>query len=73
MPALTMISPNCSGVLSRPKVLMGSSKAWLAELGGAPIQPAGASRFWLRMALATSTAVMLQAAIFCGSSQQRML
>ena len=30
MPALTMISPNCSGVLSRPKVLIGSSKAWPA-------------------------------------------
>ena len=73
MLTLTMMSPNCSGVLSRPKVSMGSSKAWPASVGGAPIQPAGASRFWLRIALATSTAVMLQAAILCGSSQQRML
>ena len=48
-------------------------EGYVPRPGGAPIQPAVASRFWLRIALATSTAVMLQAAIFCGFNQQRML
>ena len=38
-----------------------------------PTWPAGASRLWLRTALATSLAVMLSDASFCGSSQARML
>src|SRR5207245_1189218 len=71
--ALTMISPNCSGSVSRPNVSMGSWKGWPRDAGGVPICPAGASRFWLRMALATSLAVMFKDASFCGSSQARML
>ena len=71
--ALTMISPNCSGSVSRPSVSMGSWKGWPRDAGGLPICPAGASRFWLRMALATSLAVMPSDANFCGSSQARML
>ena len=71
--ALTMMSPNCSGVLSRPRVLIGSSKAWprgdgrLADPARRRIQVLVADR------VGDVTAVMLQAAIFCGSSQQRML
>ncbi len=72
-PTLTMISPNCSGSVSRPRVSMGSWKGWLRDVGGWPIRPAGASRFWLRIALATSLAVMFSDASFCGSSQARML
>ena len=68
-----MMSPNCSGVVSRPSVSIGSCKDCVREAGGCPTWPAGASRFWLRTALATSLAVMLSDANFCGSSQARML
>ena len=60
MAALTTMSPNCSGLLSRPRVSIGRSNACRASDGGWPIRPAGASRFWFRTALATSMAVMLQ-------------
>jgi len=36
-PTLTMMSPNCSGSLSRPSVLIGSSKACFVRDGGSPI------------------------------------
>jgi hypothetical protein len=72
-PTLTTMSPNCSGSVSRPRVSIGSWKDWPPDAGGWPIRPAGASRFWLRMALATSLAVMFKEANFCGSSQARML
>src|SRR5262245_44121054 len=51
--ALTMRSPNCSGVVSRPRVSMGRSNAWNGRDGCWPRTPAGASRFWLRTAVAT--------------------
>ena len=72
-PALTTIVPNCSGSVSRPSVSIGNWNGWPREAGGWPICPAGASRFSLRIALATSMAVMLRDASFCGSSQARML
>ncbi len=72
-PTLTMMSPNCSGSLRRPSASTGTSQGWPAGAGGAPSCPAGTSRFWLRMAAATSPALMPRAAIFCGSSQARML
>ncbi len=72
-PTLTMMSPNCSGSLSRPSVSIGIWVSCPSRAGGSPIWPAGASRFWLRMALATSMAVMPREASFCGSSQARTL
>ena len=72
-PALTTIDPNCSGSLSRPSVSTGNWNGWPREAGGWPMRPDGASTFSLRMALATSMAVMLRDASFCGSSQARML
>src|SRR5262249_3126895 len=71
--ALTMSSPNWSGGVSRPRVSMGSSNGCVRREGCCPRAPAGASRFCWRMALATSVAVVLSAASFCGSSQTRML
>ena len=70
---LMMMSPNCSGSVRRPSVSIGSCSDCLREAGGCPTWPAGASRFWLWMALATSLAVMLSDASCCGSSQARML
>src|SRR5262249_46293797 len=70
---LTMMSPNCSGRLSRPSVWIGSWNDCPFGAGGWPTWPAGASRFWLRMALATSMVVMPREASCCGSSQARML
>ena len=52
---------------------MGSANASVAGAGCWPSTPAGASRFWVRMALATSLAVMFSDASFCGSSQARIL
>src|SRR5260221_7409395 len=72
-PTLTTMSPNSAGVPSRPIVLIGSWSDWGTNVGGAPSWPTGASRFWLRIAAATSSAVILRAAISCGSSQARML
>src|SRR5262249_20670495 len=72
-PVLTTMSPNCSGVGSRPSVSIGSCRDCPLPMGGWPIRPAGASTFWVRMALATSTAVRFRDASFCGSSQTRML
>jgi hypothetical protein len=43
--ALTMMSPNCSGVLSRPKVSIGIVKSWPFGAGIWPTMPAGASAF----------------------------
>ena len=71
--ALTMMSPNCSVVVSRPRASIGSSNGCVRVDGCWPSIPAGASRFWLRMASATSRTVMFSDASFCGSSQARML
>ena len=71
--ALTIRSPNCSVVVSRPRVSIGSSSGCVRVDGCWPSIPAGASRFWLRMALATSSTVIFSDASFYGSSQTRML
>ena len=71
--ALTIISPNCSVVVSRPSVLTGNSKDWVRGAGCCPRTPGAASRFWFWRAVATSVAVMPSDASFCGSSQARML
>ena len=71
-PTLMMMSPNCSGVLSRPSVCSGSWKALPCPTGGCPTAPGAASTFWARTALATSLAVMFRAASSCGSSQMRI-
>jgi hypothetical protein len=71
--ALTMMSLNCSVVVSRPSVSMGSWKACVRDAGCCPSAPGAASTFWLWRALATSVAVMPSDASFCGSSQARTL
>ena len=58
--ALTMILANCSGLLSRPSVSIGNWKAGRAAPAAGRFGRPGASRFWLRIALATSMAVMLR-------------
>ncbi len=72
-PVLTMMLPYCSGNSSRPSVSTGSSRDWSGLIGGWPMRPAAASRFWSWIAPATSDAVILRAAIFCGSNQALML
>ena len=71
-PTLTMMSPNCSGVLSRPRISIGNWLVCRTEAGGCPVCPAAAWMLWSRMALATSMAVMPRDASFRGSSQMRM-
>ena len=67
------MSPNCSGVdepaqrVDRQLERLAPRRRGLADL------PGGRVEVLLRMALATSMAVMLRAASFCGSSQARML
>ena len=46
---------------------------WPAATGGWPIWPAATWVFCCSMACTTSVAVRLRDAIFCGSSQMRML
>src|SRR5947207_10659560 len=57
-PTLMMMSPNCDGSFSRPRVLIGIWTDWPGGEGGWPTCPAGASTFSRRIALDTSTAVM---------------
>ena len=42
---LTMMSPNCSGVVSRPSMSIGWSNAWRGAAGGWPTRPGAACRF----------------------------
>src|SRR5262245_35583751 len=72
-PTLTTRSPNWSVVVSRPSVSSVSANDCPCRTGGRPSPPTGASTFWLRTASATSVVVIPRAAIFCGSSQARML
>jgi hypothetical protein len=65
--------PNCSVSESRPSVSSGYWNACPLPIGGCPTRPAGASTFCVRIAFATSMAVMFRDASFCGSSQTRML
>src|SRR5262249_14968330 len=69
----TTMSPNSSGVRRRPTVLIGSVNDCPGRTGGAPTVPTAASRFWLRIAAATSSAVMFFAASACGFSHARTL
>ncbi len=70
---LTMRSSNCFGSFSRPSVVIGNCSNWPRGMGGCPTIPAAAGSFWSWIAPATSIAVMLRDASFCGSSQTRML
>ena len=72
-PTLTTMSPNCSGSVSLPSVSIGIWTDRPRGPGGCASSPAAGSTFWLRIAFATSMAVMSHAASFCGSSQARML
>ena len=71
-PTLTMMSPNCSGVLSRPRISIGNWLICFTDAGGCPVCPGAAWMLWLRTALDTSMAVMPRDASFRGSSQMRM-
>ena len=68
--ALTMRSPNCSSVVSRPRVSIGRSNGCTRRDGCCPRVPAGASRFCWRMALATSPAVMFSAPASAGRARR---
>src|SRR3984893_15365175 len=71
-PTLMTMSPNCSGVLSRPRMSIGNWLVCRTEVGGCPVCPGAAWMLWLRTALATSWAVMPRDASFRGSTQIRM-
>ena len=51
---LMMISSNCSGSTSRPRVVSGTWISWPAGTGGWPICPVATWTFCLRIAWATS-------------------
>ena len=72
-PALTMMSANCSGSVSRPRVLMVSWNCWPLGTGCWPIWPAATCRFCWAMAVTTSAAVSPRAASLSGSIQARRL
>ena len=72
-PTFTTMSPNCSDVVEPAERVQRQLEACPAAAGGWPIRPAGASTFCVRIAAATSTAVISRAASFCGSSHARML
>ncbi len=56
LPALRMMSANCSGSVSRPRVLMVSWNCWPLGTGSWPIWPAATCRFCWAMAATTSAA-----------------
>jgi len=70
---LMIIEANCSGSVSRPTVLSGTWITCPSGTGGWPIIPVATWAFCLRMAEATSEAVMSRAASLSGSTQIRML
>ncbi len=65
-PALTMMSANCSGSTSRPKVLMVNWNCWPLGTGSWPICPAATCRFCWAMADTTSAAVSSKRGQFVG-------
>ena len=70
---LMMMSANWSGSVSRPSVLIVSWNCCDFIAGGCPTWPETTCRFWALMALTTSEALRLSAAILSGSSQARRL
>src|SRR4029453_12196614 len=70
---LTMMSPNSSGVESRPSVLMANGNCWPFGTGCCPICPAATWRFCWEMAVRGSIGWRLSAASLAGSSQARRL
>ena len=70
--ARTMMSANCSSVVSRPCVFTASWNSVPVGAGGAPTVPAATCAFCSRMAAITSAVVSPRAASLVGSSQTRM-
>ena len=68
----TRISPNSSGVLSRPGARTVRVYSWPAGDGAPPTCPAGAWAFWSRIAPMTSAGVSPSLASLSGCSQIRM-
>ena len=70
---LRMMSANCSGSVSRPRVLMVNWNCWPLGTGCWPICPAAICTFCWLMAVTTSMALRFSAAILSASSQTRRL
>jgi hypothetical protein len=72
LPVLTMMSPNSSSFCSRPRALIDSCRSTPGRPGEAPMIPAAACTFWLRMAAVTSPGDRPRSATLCGSSHTRI-
>ena len=68
-----MMSPNCAGVCSRPRVVSVTSVTCPGRVGCWPMRPQATCWFCSRTAATTSPAPRLREASFSGSSQSRML
>ena len=70
---LTTMSSNCSASARRPSVDIVYWKTCPEGTGGCPIWPAATCTFCCSIDLTTSLVDRSRLAIFCGSSQMRML
>ena len=70
--ARMMMSPNCSGEISRPLAVTVYTSCWPSGAGSWPILPAAFCLFWTVMAWTTSVVLMPNWAMRSGLSQPRI-